>query len=111
MEKIKQNFEKKSSIERVIGATKEQEEEIKEIHAQEFAKQNIEELKDIEFEKTQEQIKIIDSVNEETNKLLAKYNLPKFDIPADNIHLIDKEAYEKLKKPEEGGATHFSPRY
>jgi len=111
MEKIKQNFEKKSSIERVIGTTKEWEEEIKEIHAQEFAKKNIEEVKDIEFEKTQEQIKIIDFVNEETNKLLAKYNLPEFDIPSNNVHLVDEKAYRELNPLEEDKFTRFSPAY
>jgi len=111
MEKIKPNFEKKSSIERVVGASKEQQEDIKKIHAQQFEKQDIEKLRAIEFDKTPEQIKIIDLINEETNKLLAKYNLPEFDIPSNNVHLVDEKAYRELNPLEEDKFTRFSPAY
>ena len=39
-------------------------------------------------------------VNKETDKLLAKYNLPKFDISSKNVHLFNKDTYRKIREIE-----------
>jgi hypothetical protein len=109
---MEENFEKKHSIERVVGTSKEEEREIKKIAAQIFEEQDIKELKKIELKKTPKQIEIINLVNEETNELLAKYNLPKFDIPHKNVHLLDKDIYKrtyKRKEEEKPDTGHFKP--
>lgn len=110
---MEQNFEKKHSIERVVGVDKEEKEGVKEVVAEEFEKQNIGELRKLEVRKTPEQIEIINLVNKGTNELLVKYKLPKFDIPSKNVHLFSKEDYrEKRQETGEGpGPGHFSPEY
>lgn len=107
------NFEKKHSMERVVGVDKKEKEAIKEVVAEEFEKQDIADIKGIELEKTPEEIQIIDLVNEETNKLLARYDLPKFDIPPKNVHLLDRESYRKIRglRDTRPGSAHFDPKH
>ena len=103
-EKSKNNSEK-SSINKVIGVESEKErQEIEDEFARRFKEQELDDfkrLKKIEIEKTPRQIQIINFVNDETNKLLKKYGLPKFDIPADNVHLLkEKDYYKWIEKME-----------
>jgi len=107
------NFEKKYSIERMVGTSKEEEKAVKEVLAQRFKEQDVGDLKKIELEKTPEEIQIIDLVNKETDKLLAKYDLPRFDISSKNVHLFDKVAYRKIRgiKGSVPGLAHIDPEY
>ena len=86
-----ENFEKKSSIEKVVGGTDQEKEEVARILEERFRDQNLEEIKKVELEKTPEQVKIIELVNKETNDLLVKYNLPEFNIPSQNVHILNEE--------------------
>lgn len=44
-----------------------------------------------ELKKSEEQIKLMEFVNKETNKLLGKYGVEKFDVSPDNLHLFSEE--------------------
>jgi hypothetical protein len=112
-----ENFEKKSSVERIVGYTSKQKEEIKEVLEQRFKKQNIEEIEETEefegleekeIKKTPEQIRIIKLVDDETNKLLTKYDLPEFKIPSENIHLLSEKDYEDLRGIKGARGAYFS---
>src|SRR4030042_2537224 len=118
MESMEPKFEKKSSVERIVGYSDEQKEEIKEILEQRFKKQDFEEieeteefegLKEKESKKTPEQVKIINLVDEETNKLLAKYDLPEFKIPSKNVHLFSEKNYEDLRGIKGAKGAFLSP--
>jgi hypothetical protein len=89
---------KKSSIKKIIGnVDEERKEEIQKELAKRFNKQEFEGLKEKEIKKTPEQIEIIKLINDETNKLLKKYYLPKFDITPNNVHILKGNDYEKFK--------------
>lgn len=109
MESIEPKFEKKSSVERIVGGTKEEKEEARKILEQRFEEQELREIKGVELEKTPEEVKIIDLVNEETNNLLAKYNLPEFNIQSKNVHILDKEDFKKTRKDPERVDAYHSP--
>jgi hypothetical protein len=55
-----------------------------------FNNQNFKGLEN-EKEKTAEELEMINIANDETNKLRQKYGLDKFDVPADNIHIVDEK--------------------
>jgi len=109
-----ENFEKKSSIEKVVGGSDAEKVEIKSIFEQRFREQNIDKTEEIEglhkreIEKTTEEIEMVDLVNNETNKLLAKYDLPEFTIPYKNIHVFSRKDYEEVRG-EKSGRAHFAP--
>ena len=87
--------EKMSSIEKVIGKGLSEEEKawIMRSYEEKFDNQKFEELRDLEREKTAEELEIISLANEKTNELLEKFGLKKFDIPAKNIHVVSKEKW------------------
>ncbi len=58
-----------------------------------------------EKEKTRTQLRICRLINDETNLLLTKYGLPKFDVPPQNIHIFGENL--KIETGEIGGG--FSP--
>ncbi len=94
-----ENEPEKSSIKKIVGdVEKEKKEEIKKEFAKIFNEQKFECLKKKEIEKTAEQIETIKFINDETNKLLEKYGLPKFNISSDNVHILEEKDY----KPEAG---------
>jgi len=110
----KEDSEKQSSIKKIIGSIDEEgREELREEFARRFSEQEIAEFKEKEIEKTSDQIEIIKFVNDETNKLLEKYGLPRFDIPSDNVHLLKEKDYKKffeIKKEKEARGN-FLPYY
>lgn len=71
-------------------------------HFDSFTEKELSELKDVEIEKSPEQIEEIRVANELTNELLEKFGLRGFDIPLDNIHFIKGEHLEKIGS---GGLT------
>ena len=114
-EELEKNSEH-SSVKKTIGITEQEKEELKKEFArrfthQEFLYQKIPELKEKEIEKTPDQIEIIKFINNETNKLLEKYGLPKFDISPDNVHFLRKDNYEEIFKETKKEGAYFSPHY
>lgn len=99
--------EKHTSFEHVVGKglTPEHKEKILKYKEKVFESQEFKDLKDIEKEKTPEELEIIELANEEINKLLRKFDLKEFNIPAKNIHIVpaDKwpegEEYKNTYKP------------
>jgi hypothetical protein len=88
------NMEKYSSFERVVGkATKDEKQKILNKSEENFFSQRIEDLTGKEREKKPEEIEIINLANQCTNEIRRKYGLKKFDIPAQNIHIIKKEEW------------------
>lgn len=109
------NPERISSIDKVIARTPEEKKEAENYFAETFSNQKWEDLEGKELEKTEEQIEIINLVNEETNKLLEKYGLEKFDITDRNIHLLDKNAFndtfgKELEKANINAISGFAPK-
>ncbi len=87
-------FEKpKSSIERVVGASPELEEKTLRQQAEIFNDQIFESLKDKERVKTPEEVAMISLANEMTNTLRKHFGLNDFDVPAQNIHIIEKDKW------------------
>ena len=88
----------KCSIDKIVSGTKEEKEEVEDFFSEKFSNPKIEKIERLEFKKSAEQIETINLVNDETNKLLEKYGLEKFDIGPDNIHLLDKNTYENFRE-------------
>lgn len=99
MDKSDRN-KKNSSVNEIIGKSEEEKERIKEHFAKMLSDQNWKELESMEIEKSEEEIRIINLVNEESNKLLEKYGLEKFDIKPENVHLLRASDFEKLFETE-----------
>ncbi len=91
-------MEGKPSFERVIGSNSDAEQEkILREAGERFDDQAFESLKDKEREKTPDEFKMISLANAATNEIRRKYGLDDFNVPADNIHVIKKEAWWKEK--------------
>lgn len=87
---------KLTNIERVVGNIPENvKEQILRQKEERFNDQAFETLKDKEQEKTPEEIEIIGLVNNITNEIRQKYGLEKFNIPPDNIHVIEEDKWIK----------------
>jgi hypothetical protein len=87
-------MEKFSSFERIVGKVSEHEKQ-KIIQKSEkvFLNQQIDDLVGKEREKTPEEVEVINLANQCTNEVRRKYGLEKFDIPAQNVHIIKKEKW------------------
>lgn len=85
-----------SSIERIFGKnlTEENKSEIQKSYENTFRNQNFEDLKDIEVEKTPEQVEIISLANKVTNEIRNQYRLSDFNIPLENIHIIKADKWQ-----------------
>ncbi len=90
------NPERISSIDKIVARTPEEKKEAEDYFVKTFSDQRWEDLEGKELEKTEEQTEIIDMVNEETNKLLEKYGLKKFDIKDRNVHLLSKNDFDDI---------------
>lgn len=79
-----------SSIERVFGKniSQENKEEILKSYEDTFRNQSFEDIKDIEIEKTPEQLEVISLANKATNAIRRQYRLTDFNVPPENIHII-----------------------
>jgi hypothetical protein len=101
-----QNRIRNSSAQRVVGNIPEAEKkQILRDMGERFNDQTFEDLKDKEREKRSEELQIIGLANEVTNEVRRKYGLEDIDIPSDNIHVIDQEAWPPEEK---GRAFHNS---
>lgn len=97
-------MEKLTSFDRVIGPISEIEKDDILIDSEEaFKNQTFKELAGQEREKSAEEIQIINLANEAINKIRNEYNLPTFNIPAENIHVIKEEDWTQT------GKAYFSP--
>jgi len=81
----------KCSIDKIISGTKGEKKEVEDFFSEKFSNPKIEEIERLELKKSEEQIETINLVNDETNKLLERYGLEKFDIGPDNVHLLNSE--------------------
>ena len=90
----------KCSIDRIISGTKGEKKEVEDFFSEKFSNPKIEEIERLELKKSEDHIQTIELVNDETNKLLEKYGLEKFDIGPDNVHLLSKETYENFRDSE-----------
>lgn len=82
-----------SSIDRMVGGSKEEREYLKKLFCSQFENQNFAELEGKEKPKTPEQERIIELVNSTINRIREKYNLKDFEMPSENIHVIDHEQW------------------
>ncbi|PJA62676.1 MAG: hypothetical protein CO161_05230 [Candidatus Portnoybacteria bacterium CG_4_9_14_3_um_filter_44_9] len=86
--------EKNPSNERMLGKMPENEKQavLREM-LEEFAGKDFELkiLRGLAREKTPDEMKIIDLVNERSNEVLAKYELPESIVPPDNFCVINKD--------------------
>ncbi len=97
-------MEKTSSFERVVGKFPgEDKKEILQEAGEIFSEQSFENMEKIERGKTSRELEIISLANKATNELRTKYDLDKFDIPAKNIHIIQKEFWS-----DEKSTAHFA---
>lgn len=87
---------KTSSFERVVGrgSGHEKRKIIQESDAQ-FVDQQFDDLLGKEREKTLKELQIINLANQYTNEVRLKYDLPIFNIPPENIHIIKSEKWPK----------------
>jgi len=89
-----------SSIDKIVARSPEEKKEAEEYFAENFSEQKSERVKEIK--KSEEQIKIINFINDETNKLLESYGVEKFDVGPENIHILSKEDFKFFfSKPNE----------
>jgi hypothetical protein len=63
-------------------------------HNESFSDEGKELLLKIEKEKTPKELELIYRVNYEINSLREEMGLEKFEIPADNYHILDKDGYK-----------------
>jgi len=90
--------EKFSSFERVIGTPDEDEkEQILDERKSAFDANKARELKEHEVQKTPEEIAVISLANEATNTIRRKFRLPDFNIPPENIAIIQREYWDWKK--------------
>ena len=85
--------EKFSSFDRMVGVSKEEEEYLQKKARERFEDQSFEELEGKEQPKTPEEGRIIKLANSLTDRIREKYGLEGFDIPKDNIHVIDSKQW------------------
>ncbi len=87
--------ERFSSIERVFGKNLSEDDKVQILQSTDERFNNQEFNDSREKEKTEREIIIINFVNDKTNKLREKYGLDEFNIPIQNIHIIEKEKWPK----------------
>jgi hypothetical protein len=90
---MERNFERKSSIKKIVGGDEETRGRLMNRMDEVFSNQELINFKDfncVEVKKNFDQMIAIDFVNEETNQLLESYGLPPFDLPRENVHVVDK---------------------
>ena len=93
---------KESSINEILGGSEATKHDVKQFYKELFETQNFLDAK--ELPKTAEEILIINLVNKETNEILVKFGLEKFDITKKNIHILAadsaKQFFKKIDLPE-----------
>lgn len=89
------NPERISSMDQIVARTPEDKKALDDYFGDAFSLQ-WEDIKAEEIKKTPEQIKIIEFVNEETNKMMEKYGVKIFDIDKDKIHIVNKGLAEEI---------------
>lgn len=83
--------EKSSSFERVVGAPDEQKgAEILGDFKDNFEEKRLREIKEHEIPKTPEDIEVINLANKATNEIRRKYGFSDFDVPPENIVIVDE---------------------
>ncbi len=85
---------KGSSINEIIGRNTNKKDEIKKIFEKLFSGYQDgwkKFMEGKELKKSKEQMRLIEYVNGETNKLLEKYEVEKFNVNSNNVHLLGKE--------------------
>ncbi|KKS01474.1 MAG: hypothetical protein UU54_C0004G0022 [Candidatus Yanofskybacteria bacterium GW2011_GWA2_41_22] len=83
--------EKSSSFERVVGVPdKQRGAEILDDFKDNFEGKRLREIKEHEIPKTPEDIEVINLANEATNEIRRKYGFSNFDIPPENIVIVDE---------------------
>ncbi|MBI3442415.1 MAG: class I SAM-dependent methyltransferase [Candidatus Sungbacteria bacterium] len=82
----------RSSIHEVFGKNVDEEKKVSIMRSMErrFDEQQFEDLAGLEREKTQRELQILELANEWTDGIREKYGLSRFDIPAQNIHVLDQ---------------------
>ncbi len=78
-------------------------------HLESLSPQEREELKKLEYPKSEKELVLIDFVNEETSRLMREAGIEPHDIPAENLHIVPGEMYKKIDK-ENGNALAFGEK-
>jgi len=98
-----------SAFEKIVGNLSEDKKEKLLLEKKEiFSNQNLEEIKGKEKLKTPEEMELISLANQATNEIRNKYGLDNFDIPPNNIHIIEENFWvKKYKENTRAGAIYL----
>ncbi len=98
----------------VGGASEEEKEKSKEkkikalnTHGEFLEMNDLGEIKEYEYEKTEDEIELIQLANEEVNEFMKKVGVEPYDIPIENYHLLSEDDYEE-HSPDSIGMAIFS---
>ena len=56
-------------------------------------------LAELEYPKSEKELKLIDFTNIETSKLMEEAGIEPYDIPPENYHIIPPELFNKISRP------------
>ncbi|MFZ2049243.1 MAG: hypothetical protein WAV25_03035, partial [Minisyncoccia bacterium] len=95
--------EKVPEIRIVGGASTEKKAEVRESLEQAFSNhlestspQELEQLRKLEYPKSETELALINFANEETSRLMQEAGVEPYDIPVENFHIIPPELYKKV---------------
>lgn len=105
-------MEKGHEIRVIGGASEEKKEEAKkEIlnalfnHYESMSQEDIETMERLEYDKSEQDIRLIDFANRATNELMQKAGVSPYNIPVENYHIVPSELYQKATKNGSGIAV------
>jgi len=80
-------------------------------HAETLVGIDKENFRKFEYPKTEKELKIINLINKETNRLLEEVGVKPFDVSSDNFHIVPPEIYKKIKNKEDNSSAATSFEY
>jgi len=80
----------------IVGAKSEEEKRVLMEKIKKAALEEEKKLREIELEKTPEELEMIEFANQAVNKVLERYGLSPKRLPPEKIHILSKEEYQKL---------------
>lgn len=77
-------------------------------HFESLPKEGQDQMRKLEYPKSEKEIALIDFANEETSRLMQETGIEPYDVPLDNFHIVPPELYKKIGSG--GVATAFITR-
>lgn len=65
-------------------------------------------LAELEYPKSEKELKLIDFTNIETSKLMEEAGIEPYDIPPENYHIIPPELFNKISRPIANATTSYN---